>query len=221
LPKRKIIKIRKQNTHNTIQRTQQKGPPGRKEASLTMPPFATDSAAPNKDSDHSSSCRVASTGEHAPHFIKNEDTTVTAQEEHVSMIVSNAKVASSNAITTQKKLHHYFEASCQRTPQAIVLCCGGSKLSYSDLNTGANRLANHLRNDLNIVPEANVCILLPRSVHMYVSILAVLKCGAAYVPMDACFPSERLVFMVEDSNASLVITTSKLRLEVKIRINNT
>jgi len=108
-------------------------------------------------------------------------------------------------------LHSYFEASCDLFPNKVALLCVETKQkhTYNELDQLANRLAHFLRDHYHVQPGSRVGIFLARSLDMYVSLLAVLKCGAAYVPMDPAFPSERLKFMAQDSEASLLLTTSK------------
>ncbi|MBW4968387.1 AMP-binding protein, partial [Pseudoalteromonas sp. CR1] len=85
-----------------------------------------------------------------------------------------------------------------------------------ELNTRANRLAHHLLS-LGVRPADNVAILLPRSLDLLVSQLAILKCAAAYVPLDINAPAERQGFMVQDSGASWVITRSDTAIEYPAR----
>jgi amino acid adenylation domain-containing protein len=106
-------------------------------------------------------------------------------------------------------LHHLFEAQSRRTPDAEALAFEGERLSYRELERRANALAARLR-ELGAGPEARVGLCLARSLEMVVGILAVLKAGAAYVPMDAAFPRERLAFMLSDAGAKLVLTQSRL-----------
>jgi non-ribosomal peptide synthetase component F len=114
--------------------------------------------------------------------------------------------APSTACATLPEL---FEQQVARTPEAIALVCGDEQLSYQDLDQRANQLARHLLAQ-GVQTEDVVPILLDRSVGMIVSMLAVLKAGAAYLPMDPSYPRERLSFMLTDSCASALISTSSL-----------
>ena len=98
-----------------------------------------------------------------------------------------------------------FESQVKRRPDATALVFEESTLSYSQLNTRANRLAHFLINK-GVGWEHPVAVALPRSVEMMVGILAVLKAGGAYVPLDPAFPAERLRYMVEDSGAKVLVT---------------
>ncbi|HVJ07280.1 MAG TPA: amino acid adenylation domain-containing protein [Acidisarcina sp.] len=98
-----------------------------------------------------------------------------------------------------------FEEQAARTPEGIALIDGEKRLSYSDLDSLANRLAQRLT-DAGVLPGDLVGISLPRSIQMVAALLAVLKAGGAYVPLEPNQPEERLRFMVEDSQAAAVIT---------------
>ncbi|MGW5797497.1 AMP-binding protein, partial [Saccharopolyspora sp. NPDC003752] len=95
-----------------------------------------------------------------------------------------------------------------RTPRAIALEHGRTRLTYEELNTRANQLAHHLIAH-GVGLESRVALLLGRSVEMIVAILAVTKAGGAYVPVDPTYPRERIGFMVADSAAALVLTKSE------------
>ncbi|MFL6563820.1 MAG: amino acid adenylation domain-containing protein [Burkholderiales bacterium] len=106
-------------------------------------------------------------------------------------------------------LHHLIEAQSGRTPDADALAFEGARLTYRELERRANALAAHLRG-LGAGPEARVALYLERSLEMVVALLAVLKAGAAYVPMDVAFPRERLAFMLSDAGVKLALTQSRL-----------
>ncbi|WP_169948019.1 Pls/PosA family non-ribosomal peptide synthetase [Microbispora sp. H11081] len=105
------------------------------------------------------------------------------------------------------RLHHVFEARCDLTPEATALECGRLRLTYAALDVRANRLA-HLLRALGIGPGSRVAILLPRSVHTYVALLAVGKAGAAFVPIDPQSPPDRVGYILGDAGVDLVLTTS-------------
>ncbi|MFJ4679521.1 amino acid adenylation domain-containing protein [Kitasatospora sp. NPDC088783] len=98
-----------------------------------------------------------------------------------------------------------FEAQAQRTPAAPAVSCAGSTLSYADLDAEANRLARLLVAG-GAGPERVVAVALPRSERMLVAVLAVLKSGAAYLPVDRGQPAERIAFACADARPILVIT---------------
>jgi amino acid adenylation domain-containing protein len=100
-----------------------------------------------------------------------------------------------------------FEAQAARTPEAIAVIFDGRQLTYAGLDAAANRLAHHLIAQ-RIGPESLTGICLERSIEMVVALLAILKAGAAYLPLDPEYPAERLQFMLKDSNAKLVLASS-------------
>ena len=102
-----------------------------------------------------------------------------------------------------------FEAQVARTPEATAVVSGDTQLSYRDLNARANQLARELVR-LGVGPDSLVGICLERSPQMVVAVLATLKAGAAYLPLDPNYPTERLAFMLEDAGASILLTQSAL-----------
>jgi amino acid adenylation domain-containing protein len=104
-----------------------------------------------------------------------------------------------------KCIHELFEEQVERTPDLIAVAFQGQHLTYRELNARANQLAHHLRG-LGVGPEKLVGICVERSLEMVIGLLGILKAGGAYVPLDPTYPSERLKFMLEDAQASLVIT---------------
>jgi amino acid adenylation domain-containing protein/non-ribosomal peptide synthase protein (TIGR01720 family) len=102
-----------------------------------------------------------------------------------------------------------FERQVLRTPGAVAVVCESAQLSYVDLNDAANRLAGLLI-ARGVQPEDVVAVALPRSVDLVVALLAVLKTGAAYLPLDADHPAERLGFVLADAGARTVITNGAL-----------
>ena len=106
-------------------------------------------------------------------------------------------------------IHDLVSASALRTPEAVALVHEGGSVSYGELEASSNRLAHHLR-ALGAGPEVVVAICLDRGPEMVVALLAILKSGAAYLPLDPEYPSARMSFMLEDANASLLVTTSSI-----------
>jgi amino acid adenylation domain-containing protein len=102
-----------------------------------------------------------------------------------------------------------FEAQAQQTPEAIALSFNTERISYRELDGRANRLAHHLR-ERGVGVEQVVGVLLHRTPELIVTLLAVLKTGAAYLPLDPSYPAPRLQLMLEDSGATLLITTEAL-----------
>jgi amino acid adenylation domain-containing protein len=102
-----------------------------------------------------------------------------------------------------------FEAQVLQTPDAPAVLFGEHQLSYRELNERANRLAQHLRAQ-GVGPEQVVGICLEGSLELPVAVFAVLKAGAAYLPLDPGYPQNRLSFMLEDAGIRLVITQQRL-----------
>src|SRR5205814_331954 len=93
-------------------------------------------------------------------------------------------------------LHELFEEQAARTPTAVAVQFEGQQLTYRELNQYANQVAHHLKS-LGAGPEVLVAICMERSVEMVAAIVAILKTGAAYVPLDANYPPERIGFMLQ------------------------
>ena len=105
-------------------------------------------------------------------------------------------------------IHEWIEAQADRTPEAIALVAGDSFLTYGELDRRANQLARHLGR-LGVGPGGLVGLSVERSAEMVVALLGVLKAGAAYLPLDPEYPGERLQFMLEDAQASVLLTESR------------
>ncbi|HEU4560668.1 MAG TPA: amino acid adenylation domain-containing protein [Longimicrobium sp.] len=107
-------------------------------------------------------------------------------------------------------VHEQFEIQVERTPGAAALVFEDQTLSYAELNARANRLAHHLRS-LGVGPDARVAICLERSPAMVVGVLAVLKAGGAYLPLDPTYPAERLRYLLDDGAPASLLTEPALR----------
>ncbi|NTX67464.1 amino acid adenylation domain-containing protein, partial [Myxococcus sp. CA051A] len=107
-------------------------------------------------------------------------------------------------------LHSLIEAQARRTPDAEALRFEDSALSYAQLDSRSNQLAWHLRS-LGARPGSLVGVCLERSLDLVVALLAVLKSGAAYVPLDPAYPRERLAGMLEDADAPVLLTHEHLK----------
>jgi amino acid adenylation domain-containing protein len=97
-----------------------------------------------------------------------------------------------------------FEAQVDRDPQATAVSFGERSLSYAELDARANQLARRLQSE-GVLPDSVVAIAAERSLHAVVALLAVLKAGAGYLPLDPGYPTERLAFMLEDARPSLIL----------------
>jgi amino acid adenylation domain-containing protein len=106
-------------------------------------------------------------------------------------------------------LHEAFAAQAARTPEAPALRFRHETLTYAQLDARAEQLARRLR-DLGAAPGALVAVCMERSFEMVVSLYAILKAGAAYVPIDPEYPAERIAFMLADTGAPIVLTQGRL-----------
>jgi len=102
-------------------------------------------------------------------------------------------------------IHELIERQAEKTPGAMAVEFEGRTLTYGELNARANQLAHHLR-EVGVSRGERVGLCLERSVEMVVGLLGVLKAGAAYVPLDPSYPSERLAYMVEDARVPVLLT---------------
>src|SRR5437773_6792036 len=106
-------------------------------------------------------------------------------------------------------LHEIFEAQADARPEASAVVFKGKETTYADLERRANRLARHLRS-LGARPGSVVALLLERSVDAYAALLAILKSGAASVPVDPEYPADRVDYILDNSGAALLVTTGEL-----------
>ncbi|HYD78841.1 MAG TPA: non-ribosomal peptide synthase/polyketide synthase [Paucimonas sp.] len=106
--------------------------------------------------------------------------------------------------TAFQPVHARIAAQARRRPHAVALVSEGIRLSYAELDSRSNRVAQYLA-EHGIEPESRVAVCLPRSVDLVVAVLGILKAGAAYVPLDPRWPIERRQYQLADSGASLVI----------------
>ncbi|MBP9100681.1 MAG: amino acid adenylation domain-containing protein [Nitrosomonas sp.] len=106
-------------------------------------------------------------------------------------------------------VHHLIERNAVHQPDAIALLMGEQEISYAELNVRANKLAHRLIS-LGAGAETRIGVAMERSLDIIVTLLAILKSGAAYVPLDVDYPADRLAFMIKDSALSLLITQSRV-----------
>ncbi|WP_232832495.1 non-ribosomal peptide synthetase [Photorhabdus sp. CRCIA-P01] len=104
-------------------------------------------------------------------------------------------------------IHERMEAFAEQTPDAIALVFGDQQLTYAQLNARANQLAHYLVVQ-GAKPDSMIAICIERSIDMIVSVLAILKSGSAYLPLDPAYPQERLAYIIDDAQPLMVITNS-------------
>ncbi|QQR01168.1 amino acid adenylation domain-containing protein [Enterocloster clostridioformis] len=125
-----------------------------------------------------------------------------AEEEKRLLVDFNATEAE---YPYDKTIIDLFEEQVEKTPNRIAAVYGNQELSYMELNARANRLAHKLRTDFEIQPDDFVAIMADRGLEMVVGIFAILKSGAAYVPIDPTYPEERIQFILEDCKPKAVL----------------
>ena len=132
---------------------------------------------------------------------------LTEAERHQILVEWNQTTAEH---PSERRIHELFEDQVKRTPDAVAIIFGNEQLSYRELNGRANRLAHHLI-ERGVKPESFVGVMLDRSIDMIVAILATLKAGAAYLPLDSDYPRARLAQILNDAMPKLVLANGRLR----------
>lgn len=113
-----------------------------------------------------------------------------------------------------KTIHQLFEEQAGRTPDNIAVVFEDSHLTYRELNEKANQLARLLR-EKGVKPDGIVGIMVYRSLEMIIGVMGILKAGGAYLPIDPEYPEDRIQYMLEDSNAKVLLTETSLREKIK------
>ncbi|MFJ6208614.1 amino acid adenylation domain-containing protein [Lysinibacillus sp. NPDC092081] len=108
-----------------------------------------------------------------------------------------------------KCFHELFEIQAQTKPDAVAIVFNGESLTYRELNEKSEKLAIYLQKQ-GVVPDSLVGICVERSLEMVVGLLAIMKAGGAYVPLDPDYPVERLNYIIQESQVSLLLTQSTL-----------
>ena len=158
-----------------------------------------------------------------PDILVNDLEIVTPEEKNILLYDFND---TSLDYPKSKTINELFEEQVLATPEKIAVAFGDSTLTYYELNKKANQLANFLRKEKNIKSNTFVGILTKRSLEMAVGILAILKAGATYVPIDPEYPEDRVSYMIEDSGAKLILVDNytqdlyKLKNVVNIDLSN-
>lgn len=130
---------------------------------------------------------------------------ILAPEEHSSMVTDWQSVSEK---IPHACLPEQFEKQAALRPEAIAVVYENQELSYAELNERANRLARMMISE-GVGPEQFVALALPRSLEMAVGLLAVLKAGAAYLPLDPDYPADRIAFMLKDAQPAFIMTNTK------------
>ncbi|WP_156745205.1 non-ribosomal peptide synthetase, partial [Mycobacterium sp. 1165178.9] len=131
------------------------------------------------------------------------------QADHARLDELSNRAVLSKPVTAPASIPVLFAARVAQTPDAVALMCGECSRTYRELDEAANRLA-HLLAGQGVGPGACVALLAERSVEAVVGMLAVLKTGAAYLPIDPAVPTARMRFVLEDATPTAALTTSGL-----------
>ncbi|MFE6978163.1 amino acid adenylation domain-containing protein [Streptomyces sp. NPDC057682] len=129
---------------------------------------------------------------------------VLGESERVRLLEAWNDSAQDIAVETLPAL---FEQRTTEAPDAVAVVCGDVSLTYAELDARANRLARYLVRR-GVGPEQRVAVALPRSVEWLVAVLAVVKAGGAYLPVDLTYPADRIAYMLDDAQPLLVLTES-------------
>ncbi|MGH3573502.1 MAG: amino acid adenylation domain-containing protein, partial [Pseudonocardiaceae bacterium] len=130
---------------------------------------------------------------------------MSAHERHQVLVEWNGTIGDEPSLT----LVEAFEAQVRRTPGLVAVSHGDDHLSYAGLNACANQLARHIV-ELGAAPERFVALALPRSLDMIIAILAVLKAGSAYLPLDPSLPVERIRHVLSDADPVLLLAAGEV-----------
>ncbi len=134
------------------------------------------------------------------------ETPLLADEESQQLLVEYNDTAGE---LPERCVHDRFSDHATAHPDAPAVECDGETLSYGELESKANHLAHYLRS-LGVERESRVAICMTRGLEMVIGVLGILKAGAAYVPIDPSYPSERIAFMLEDGATAVLLTQSAL-----------
>lgn len=107
-------------------------------------------------------------------------------------------------------IHDLIAEQSKKNPDAIAVTCNGKSLTYAEIDKKANQLAHYLKN-MGVQAGSRIGVYLPRSENSIVMLLAILKAGAAFIPLDLTHPSERIAYVVNDADPLIIITTSTLK----------
>ena len=141
------------------------------------------------------------------------DLNILSQAEQHRLLVEFNNTATQ--ASEQRCLHHLLDEQAARTPDELAVVYKDRQLTYAALNAHANQLAHYLQS-LGVGPDVLVGIYMERSLEMMVGILAVLKAGGAYLPLDTSHPKQRLAFMLENAKCSIVLTHRRAEADLSV-----
>ncbi|NKZ11529.1 amino acid adenylation domain-containing protein [Mycolicibacterium septicum DSM 44393] len=130
-------------------------------------------------------------------------------DEHAELFGWGNRAALTEPVSPSASIPDLFAVQVARTPEATAVTLDGRSMSYAELDEASNRLAHELISH-GVGPGSRVALLFPRSVEAIVCIVAVLKSGAAYLPIDPMHPEARVQFMLADAEPAVAVTTTEL-----------
>jgi iturin family lipopeptide synthetase C len=144
--------------------------------------------------------------------IKIKDINITSEQEITTLINEFSGIKTD--YPNQATIPELFEAQVSKNPGAVALSYEGNSLTYTELNEKSNRLSNYLREEYHIAPDTMVGLLMERSDWVVISILAILKSGGAYVPIDPSLPKQNIKKVLKDTDLNLLLTHSELMFDI-------
>lgn len=129
---------------------------------------------------------------------------ITKEEEKIYLNEWN----NTNAKYPEETINTLFEKQAEKTPENIAVVSGNQKLTYRELNEKSDILAAYLRNNFHIKRNDLICVLLDKSEMMIVTLLAILKSGGAYVPVDPAYPQDRINYILSNSKGKVLVTAT-------------
>ncbi|MEH2279374.1 MAG: amino acid adenylation domain-containing protein [Nostoc sp.] len=142
-----------------------------------------------------------------PHRTPGELSLLTPAEQDLLLVQWNATSA---AHPINRCIHQLFEEQVKKTPQALAVVYDNQQLTYEELNQQANKIARYLQR-LGVKPDVPVGICVERTLAAMIAILGTLKAGGVCVPLDPTYPPERLAFMLNDSQAPVILTQTRCK----------
>lgn len=135
------------------------------------------------------------------HLLSNFDLTFTREKKKI-LTEFNQPI---QYFPQRKTIIDLFEEQVKKTPGRTALVFENIRLTYTELNEKANQLAHYLKNHHQVKPDDLIALLLERNEHTLIAILAVLKTGGAYVPLDFSYPSERIEYILDDTQVKMIL----------------
>lgn len=146
------------------------------------------------------------------HFKINDLTYLTTQHQQT---ILNQRSAPYQADANTKTISQLFEEQVLKAPHNIAVICKNKKLTYQQLNEKANQLAHYLKTLYTIIPDTLIAMCLDRNEDMLIAILAILKSGASYVPIDPDYPTSRISYQLKDTHTQIILTNERFQEKIE------